>query len=78
MGKQDKLSGLKENVIIWRLIPARYDNTDEGRAKLGVETLDEMLSLDEIPESPPPPEFEDAHGNIIPVTDIESSEEDIE
>ena len=78
MGKQDKLSGLKENVIIGRLIPARYDNTDEGRAKLGVETLDEMLSLDEIPESPPPPEFEDAHGNIIPVTDIESSEEDIE
>ena len=78
MGKKDKLSGLKENVIIGRLIPARYDNTDEGREKLGVETLDELLSLDEIPESPPPPEFEDEDGNIIPVTDMESSEESIE
>ena len=78
MGKKDKLSGLKENVIIGRLIPARYDNTDEGREKLGVETLDELLSLDEIPESPPPPEFEDEDGNIIPVTDMESPEESIE
>ncbi len=76
MGKKDKLSGLKENVIIGRLIPARYDNTEEGREKLGVESLDELLSIDEIPDSPPPPEFEDEHGNIIAVTDIDSSEEE--
>jgi DNA-directed RNA polymerase subunit beta' len=73
MGKKDILSGLKENVIIGRLIPARYDNTVEGREKLGIERLDEILPLEIIPDSPPPPEFEDAEGNIIPVTDLESS-----
>ena len=33
----DQLNGLKENVIIGRLIPARLDQTDEGRNRLGVE-----------------------------------------
>jgi len=33
----DNLNGLKENVIIGRLIPARLDKTDEGRNRLGVE-----------------------------------------
>ena len=36
-GSVDRLSGLKENVIIGRLIPARLDQTSEGRERLGVE-----------------------------------------
>ena len=36
-GSTDRLNGLKENVIIGRLIPARLDLTAEGRKRLGVE-----------------------------------------
>ncbi len=36
-GSVDRLNGLKENVIIGRLIPARLDQTPEGRERLGVE-----------------------------------------
>jgi len=36
-GSIDRLSGLKENVIIGRLIPARLDQTSQGRERLGVE-----------------------------------------
>ena len=35
-GQVDGLRGLKENVIIGSLIPARYDLTEEGREKLGL------------------------------------------
>tara|TARA_B100001123_G_scaffold111329_2_gene129539 strand:+ start:43168 stop:47196 length:4029 start_codon:yes stop_codon:yes gene_type:complete len=35
-GQVDGLLGLKENVIIGSLIPARYDLTEEGREKLGL------------------------------------------
>ena len=42
-GDVDYLRGLKENVIIGRLIPARLDLSEEGRARLGLE------------EEPPPP-----------------------
>ena len=35
-GSVDKLVGLKENVIIGRLIPARMDLTEEGRERLGI------------------------------------------
>ncbi len=35
-GSVDQLSGLKENVIIGRLIPARLDQSEEGRKKLGM------------------------------------------
>jgi DNA-directed RNA polymerase subunit beta' len=35
-GFVDKLVGLKENVIIGRLIPARMDMTEEGRERLGI------------------------------------------
>ncbi len=35
-GEIDYLRGLKENVIIGRLIPARLDNTEEGRELLGI------------------------------------------
>ncbi len=38
-GQIDHLRGLKENVIIGRLIPARYDTYEEGRVRL---RLDEM------------------------------------
>jgi len=36
-GSVDKLSGLKENVIIGRLIPARMDQSPEGQALLGID-----------------------------------------
>ena len=77
MGKQDKLIGLKENVIIGRLIPARYDTSPEGRDKLGIDDLDKLLAIEEVPESPPPPQFEDEFGNIIATTGetIESAAE---
>jgi DNA-directed RNA polymerase subunit beta' len=35
-GSVDRLNGLKENVIIGRLIPARLDQSPEGRERLGV------------------------------------------
>ena len=35
-GSIDHLAGLKENVIIGRLIPARMDMTEEGRERLGI------------------------------------------
>ncbi|MFL2764138.1 MAG: DNA-directed RNA polymerase subunit beta' [Dehalococcoidia bacterium] len=43
-GESDSLRGLKENVIIGRLIPARFDLSEEGREKLGIKYLE---SLDE-------------------------------
>jgi DNA-directed RNA polymerase subunit beta' len=45
-GEIDYLRGLKENVIIGRLIPARLDNTEEGR---------EMLGIDDEEVAPPEP-----------------------
>ena len=36
-GDVDYLRGLKENVIIGRLIPARFDMSEEGRLRLGLE-----------------------------------------
>jgi DNA-directed RNA polymerase subunit beta' len=44
-GAIDPLLGLKENVIIGRLIPARMDMSEEGRARLGLPSLDEGPSL---------------------------------
>jgi DNA-directed RNA polymerase subunit beta' len=35
-GMEDHLLGLKENVIIGRLIPARFDLSEEGRERLGL------------------------------------------
>ena len=50
-GSVDELRGLKENVIIGRLIPARLDQSDEGYEKLGFGKLkglyDEEDSLSE-------------------------------
>jgi len=69
-GKKDYLSGLKENVIIGRLIPARYDNTEEGKEKLGLDELESIFELEEMPESPPPPQIEDENGILSLVSDI--------
>ena len=38
-GDVDLLRGLKENVIIGRLIPARFDVSEEGRKRLGLDEL---------------------------------------
>ncbi len=38
-GDVDYLRGLKENVIIGRLIPARFDMSEEGRERLGLAEL---------------------------------------
>ena len=40
-GDVDYLRGLKENVIIGRLIPARFDQTPEGRRRLGLNDTEE-------------------------------------
>jgi len=40
-GDVDFLRGLKENVIIGRLIPARFDLSEEGRERLGLAKLEE-------------------------------------
>ena len=40
-GSIDNLNGLKENVIIGRLIPARLDQSETGRAKLGTTDISE-------------------------------------
>jgi DNA-directed RNA polymerase subunit beta' len=39
-GSVDRLNGLKENVIIGRLIPARLDLSEEGRTRLGIKKGD--------------------------------------
>ena len=36
-GSVDRLRGLKENVIIGRLIPANLEGSEEGRERLGIE-----------------------------------------
>ena len=41
----DNLRGLKENVIIGRLIPARLDLSQEGRDRLGTPEPDEVLPM---------------------------------
>ncbi|MDA1278997.1 MAG: DNA-directed RNA polymerase subunit beta' [Chloroflexi bacterium] len=41
-GSVDRLNGLKENVIIGRLIPARLDLSAEGRERLGIKEGDRI------------------------------------
>ena len=51
LGEVDYLRGLKENVIIGRLIPARLDTSEEGRALLGIpEPFEEDSPSPEIEE----------------------------
>ena len=42
-GSVDNLRGLKENVIIGRLIPARLDKSEEGYDKLGFKNLSKNI-----------------------------------
>ncbi len=51
-GETDWLVGLKENVIIGNLIPARLDLTEEGREFLGVEEhMEDPMQISEEPET---------------------------
>ena len=51
-GAVDHLRGLKENVIIGRLIPARFDLTEEGRERLGLEEHEDEQQLVGVRTSP--------------------------
>jgi len=59
-GSVDHLLGLKENVIIGRLIPARMDRSAAGRAKLGLDTLGPRISGTLSGTTDAPPTFEEA------------------
>ena len=65
-GDVDHLRGLKENVIIGRLIPARFDMSQEGRDRLGLDRDKEKDAdvLPELAERPRPLELEDAMEEI--------------
>ena len=56
-GDKDTLRGLKENVIIGRRIPARFDLSDEGRHKLGIDDLlrerEQLAALSRLDDDPP-------------------------
>ena len=55
-GDVDYLRGLKENVIIGRLIPAQYDMSEEGRERLGLdELIPEPVPMLPRPGEPPYP-----------------------
>ncbi|MBM3298159.1 MAG: hypothetical protein FJY83_11250, partial [Candidatus Aminicenantes bacterium] len=59
-GAVDHLNGLKENVIIGRLIPARLDRSAEGREKLGLAELGERIRGTLTGLTQPPATFEEA------------------
>jgi len=59
-GSVDHLHGLKENVIIGRLIPARLDRSPEGRDRLGLSELGERMAGTLTGVTQPPATFEEA------------------
>ncbi len=59
-GSVDRLMGLKENVIIGRLIPARIDRTPEGRKRLGLDDLGERADGQLTGVTQAPATFEEA------------------
>ena len=74
LGEVDYLRGLKENVIIGRLIPARLDTSEEGRALLGIP--------EPVEEDSPSPEIEELSDadveallSELPSVSLESGEE---
>ena len=75
-GEVDYLRGLKENVIIGRLIPARLDLTDEGRAFLDIpedeEEIDPISML-----TGPVDEFETEMAQGPFGLGVENAEEDV-
>ena len=50
-GEVDHLRGLKENVIIGRLIPARLDVSEGGRERLGLEETETLEPVGVLPEA---------------------------
>ena len=76
-GDVDLLRGLKENVIIGRLIPARFDMSDEGRERLGLEEV-QPQPLDILPgalEGAVPFELEGATEEAVEEVAEETPEE---
>ena len=66
-GDVDYLRGLKENVIIGRLIPARFDQTPEGRRRLGLDEAEYEPQLDGVMSysgQRPPQYVQDEEANI--------------
>ncbi len=59
-GSVDHLMGLKENVIIGRLIPARLDRSEEGRKKLGLDQIKHRIEGTLTGTTEAPPSFEEA------------------
>jgi DNA-directed RNA polymerase subunit beta' len=59
-GSVDHLLGLKENVIIGRLIPARLDRSEEGRKKLGLDQIKDRIEGTLTGTTQAPPSFEEA------------------
>jgi hypothetical protein len=59
-GSVDHLMGLKENVIIGRLIPARLDRSEEGRKKLGLDQIKHRIEGTLTGTTQAPPSFEEA------------------
>ncbi len=67
-GDVDNLRGLKENVIIGRLIPARFDLTKEGRERLGINELEPDPEPAAFPTDTPEP--------VVPL-DVEGAMEEV-
>ena len=71
-GSVDELRGLKENVIIGRLIPARLDKSDEGYEKLGFGNLVNLDNFDNEEDSKATEE--NIGSNDDPTANIEEKE----
>ena len=68
-GEVDNLQGLKENVIIGRLIPARFDLSEEGRKRLGLtEPQQDLLGILSGPPLPHGLDGDD-NGSVISMDD---------
>ena len=63
-GATDHLRGLKENVIIGRLIPARLDRSEEGRKRLGLDEPPPPVAVLSRPLSTPEEEGAEDDGNM--------------
>jgi DNA-directed RNA polymerase subunit beta' len=77
-GSVDHLNGLKENVIIGRLIPARLDQTIEGRERLGMVVGEERVDGRLTGFTQAPPTFEEALaaiGGELPETTDSATED---
>ena len=70
-GDVDYLRGLKENVIIGRLIPARFDKTPEGRRRLGLDETEYEPQLDGVMSysGQRPPQYHDEESNVALLVD---------